>query len=49
MHPVFHLGLTGDIGVQEESDVRGGQILGVEENEGKLRGVRGGDCGVICL
>ena len=42
MHIRFHLEETGDRGAQEKSDRGGGHVTRVEENQGKLRGVRGG-------
>ena len=43
VHPGFSLGPTEYSGVQEDSDGRGRHILGAEENQGKLKGVRGGE------
>ena len=49
MHPRFRLGPTGDRGIQEESDRRGGHVLGVEEKQGSLVGVWGVNGGVLFL
>ena len=44
-----HLGTTGSCGVQEESDGRRGHLSGEEENQGKLRRVRGENGVIITL
>ena len=49
MQTRVHLGPTWSIGVQEASDGRRGHLLGEEENQGKLRGLRGNNGGVLSL
>ena len=41
MHTGVNLVITGISGLQEASDKRRGFLLGEEENQNKLRGVRG--------
>ena len=40
MHYGFHCGTTGESCVKEESDGRGGHVLGAEENQGELQGIQ---------
>ena len=47
MNPGFNLGKTGDIVVQEDIYRIWGHVSGVEENQGELQEVRGGDGGVV--
>ena len=49
MNPGFYLGPTGDSGIQEESNERGGNVLVAEEKKGKSRGVQEGNSRFLSL